>query len=450
MCRSIPQGGRRCAASHPAVRAALRAASSQLAQSVADAGADHPAADAYTQAQAWADQAREAARNGEEDRARQCAANAKQCGQASRTLLEDQDAPALYPDTAGEAIPDAPAPPLPEGRAAQALAGAAGVDDAPVVPRADGGQSVAWEQDGFAGSATVYPGDERNGGHPRARVVFTDLDRDRYEALANSPWPYQTEDGAVVYERLPADQAAQVIEAAANRKPGTPWRRHGLTAGVNRNTLDDDEAEEVEDESYGWAASLSGEEEHYINAYTDPDPCDEINKALYRRRPADEPIESLGVPLSEATAHVDAALERAPRPDQPHITYRGFVPPLEVRKADRVLEWAHANFKVGGVYRDRSYMSVSHCPDVAAGFSRNSWWSRDGTSGKTSHGVVFEVVSSRGAALASVSEFENQERERLLPRDSRFHVVGIRDNVRIDGQNKVVIQMVDVHDVPRF
>lgn len=450
MCRSIPEGGRRCASSHPAVRVAQRATTPQLGQSVADAGADHPAADAYAQAQAWADQAREAARNGEEDRARQYAANAKQCGQASRTLLEDDRAPALYPNTAQDTVPDAPEPGLPEGRAAQALAGAAGAGDAPVVPRADGGQSVAWEQEGFAGSATVYPGDERNGGHPRARVVFTDLDRDRYEALAKSPWPYRTEDGAVIYERLPADQAAQVIEAAGSRTPGTPWRRHGLTAGVNRDRLDEDDAEEVEDESYEWAASLSSDEEHYVNAYTDPDPCDEINKALYRRRPANEPIESLGVPLSEATAHLDAALERAPRPDQPHITYRGFVPPLQVRKADKVLEWAHDNFKVGGVYRDRSYMSVSHCPDVAAGFSRNTWWSRDGTDGKTTHGVVFEVVSSRGAALASVSEFQNEEVERLLPRDSRFHVVGIRDNVRIGGQNKVVIQMVDVHDVPRF
>ncbi|GLF98242.1 ADP-ribosyltransferase [Streptomyces yaizuensis] len=426
------------------MRAALRAASSALAHSAGAADGGHPAADACAQAQAWADRAREAARRGDDEDARRCAQNARQCGDATRALLENRDAAAPYP-AAGEPVSG-----LAEGRAAQALAGAAGAGDVPVVARADGGQSVAWSQDGFAGSATIYPGDERNGHHPRARVVFTDLDRDRYEALANSPWPYRTEDGAVVYERLPADQAAQVIEAAAGRRPGTPWRRHGLTAGINRDPMDEYEAEEIEDESYSWSQSLSGQEEDYINAYTASEPCDEINRALYRQRSPEEPVPSLGVPLREVTAHLDAALERAPRPDQPHVTYRGFVPPLEVRKADRVLEWAHANFTVGGVYRDRSYMSVSHCPDVAAGFSRNSWWTKDGSNGKTSHGVVFEVVSSRGAALAAVSEFENQERERLLPRDSVFHVVGIRDNVRIGGQNKVVIQMVDVHDVRRF
>ncbi|MER0476994.1 ADP-ribosyltransferase [Streptomyces sp. Edi2] len=336
----------------------------------------------------------------------------------------------------------------PEGRSARVLAGAAGADDATVVRRGDGGQSVAWSQDGFAGSATVYPGDDEDGGHPHARVVFTDLDRDRYQALADSPWSYRTEDGKVIYDRLPADQAEQVIEAAANRQPGTPWRRHRLTAAISRHKLDWEEAEELEDESFRWSQALTDDQEKYVTGYTEDD-YTEVNKHLYEGRSPDEKVKGMSVPLREVTTHLDAGLEHAKRPEQPHITYRGYTPPLEVRKADRVLEWAHENFKVGGVYRDPSYMSVSHCPDIAAGFSKNKWWDSSGDSGTTSHGVVFEIVSSRGAPVAAVSYWDNEERERLMPRGSTFHVVGIQENVQIDKQNKVVIQMVDVHDVPR-
>jgi len=218
---------------------------------------------------------------------------------------------------------------------------------------------------------------------------------------------------------------------------------------MNRDRLSEEEAEELEDESFRWSQSLTDKEETYAKGYTEDDYY-EVNQHLYKGKSPDETVKGMTVPLREVTDNLDAALDHARQPDSPHITYRGYTPPSEVRKADRVLEWAHANFQVGGVYQDPSYMSVSHCPNVAAGFSKNKWWDSNGSSGVTTHGVVFEIVSSRGAPVAAVSYWGNEERERLMPRGSTFHVVGIQDNVTIGGQNKVVIQMVDVHDVPRF
>ncbi|MFE6272201.1 ADP-ribosyltransferase [Streptomyces goshikiensis] len=421
----------------------------ELVQEVAFTEPGHPAEQALDQGQLWVKRAREAARDGDDDRAREYAENAQACGRASRELLDDPDSDVAFPvvEESGEQAGNWQR--LPEGRAAKALGSAAGADDAHVVARGDGGQTVAWSKDGFAGAATVFPGDEDDGGHPHARVVLTDLDEDRYQALADSPWPYRTEDGSVIYDRLPADQAEQVLAAARTGEPGKPWARHGLTAGRNRDVLDEDDAEKLEDESFRWSQSLSDKEEEYVGEYTGH-AFGEINSHLYTGKSPDETVGTVSAPLYEVTTHLDSAIARARRPDGPHRTFRGYNPPVEVLKEDRVVEWVHENYQVGGTYRDPSYMSVSHCPEVAAGFAKNKWHdTRTGEVGKASHNVVFEIVSSRGAAVAAVSAWDNVERERLMPRGSTFHVVGIQENVRIDGDNKVLIQMVDVHDVPR-
>ncbi|MFG2211960.1 hypothetical protein [Streptomyces sp. NPDC048638] len=94
-------------------------------------------------------------------------------------------------------------------------------------------------------------------------------------------------------------------------------------------------------------------------------------------------------------------------------------------------------------------MSVSHCPQVASGFTERSW-SSDGEWGTADHGVVFETVSRRGAAVAHISEFDNAERERLMPRGSEFVVVGVHENVRVAGTPCVVIQLADVNESKRY
>ncbi|GLF98240.1 ADP-ribosyltransferase [Streptomyces yaizuensis] len=471
MCRSLAAGGRRCTTSHPAVRSAARAASAELGRHVEAAGPGHPAAVAYSQAQTWADRTKQAAEGGDEDRAREYAGYTRQSAEASRALLARPGAaasrppvdprlafalgPARAPDDEPPAggIRPAELPEFPEHvRAASALAQASGAGTgAKFIPREDGGQSVAWGQSGYCGVATVYAGDD--GEHPRARLVFSSLDRDRYEALAASPWPYRVEDdGSVVYDRVPVDQAEKILHAARTGQAGKPWERHGLGGGQDREMLATGRATALVPESKAWAAGLSPEEKRWVANYTGDSYYQHINQHLQSGRSLDEDlyIREQVVAVRTMTGPIDSALSKAGSSGELHTTYRGYTPPAEAREKDRVDAWVRSTFQVGQDYRDDSYMSVSHCPAVAAGFSQRFWANpRTGRDGNARHRVVFEIVSSRGAAVAAVGVQGNGERERLMPRGASYRVVGIQQDVKVDGHNCMVVQMVDTKDIPR-
>jgi hypothetical protein len=153
--------------------------------------------------------------------------------------------------------------------------------------------------------------------------------------------------------------------------------------------------------------------------------------------------------MAAVTQNLDSAIDAAGTSEKPHRTYRGFTPPLEVRKENRVASWVRERFAVGGRYRDESYMSVSHDPHVAAGFTHTSW-SEGWESGRADYGVVFEAVTRRGAALAGISVFGNAERERLMPRGANWTVVGVQEGVSIGGKKHMVVQLLDTQDTPRY
>ncbi|MGW2686441.1 hypothetical protein ACWC6I_25205 [Streptomyces sp. NPDC001414] len=469
MCRSKSKGGRRCTASHPAVRSAQRAASSALAQSVADAGTGHPAQEAFDSAREWADRARLAAEAGDDERARRCAEHAKACASASREMLADSRRQAPYPPTTDPRSafamttprrpdPQPPAeewtaPPMPEYpehvRAADALAAATGAGGrATFIPREDGGQTVAWGGESYAGSATVYPGTDEE--PPHARVVFHRLDRDRYQALADSPWPYRVEGGQVIYDRVPADHAEQIISAAASGTAARPWERHGLSDARERQDLDRDAAGRLQEESERWAAKLSRPQREWTQTYTGSSAIRDLNGHLYRGEDLDKPAGTMDVPAREVIGHLDGAIAAAGTSEQAQIGYRGYTPPAEVLQSDRVAEWARENFRVGARYRDDSYMSISHCPRVAASFADTYWKVEGGPSGRASTGVMFETVSRRGAPVAAVAAFGNLERERVMPRGMNWTVVGVQEGVVVDGKPHVVIQLLDERESPRY
>ncbi|WP_327359721.1 hypothetical protein [Streptomyces sp. NBC_01304] len=465
MCRSTAKGGRRCASSHPAVRAARRA-SARLAQSVAGADAGHPARAAYEQTQVWAARTREAAEAGDDEKAKLYAEQAKQSAAATRGLMTGAPPPSASPPVdprlafaLGPRPDDPPAgdgwgvpqsPEYPEHvRAAAAFAQASGVGgNATFLPRQDGGQTVAWSDDRFAGAATVYPGSD--GEPPYARVVVTRLDQDGYQALADSPWPYRVEHGHVVYDRVPADHAEQIVTAARTGQAGRPWERHGFSSAGYRDELDDQRADALVPESAAWAASLNAAQQHWTATYTGHK-YRQINAHLYTGRDLDQPAEGMSVPMREVSGNINSAIRAAGVAETPHHTYRGFTPPLEARKANRVAEWARANFPAGTDYQDKSFMSSSHCPNVAANpyFARTEWDDGD-EYGEADHAVVFELVSRKGAAVAQLSNYGNDERERLHESGSKWVSVGVQENVRIDGRDCVVIRLVDRDELRRF
>ncbi|WP_431983912.1 ADP-ribosyltransferase [Streptomyces qinglanensis] len=431
------------------MRSARRAASAHLGKSVAETG-DPAAQSAYANAQAWAARTKEALEAGDDDRARMYADNAKKCAAAARAYARGKQPKEPYPDAGDPAAVNAAPPPRPpeQTRAARALAGAAGIGGRARVlpPRADGGQTTAWNDEGFGGAATVYPGEGDD--PPHARVVFSQMDRDRYQALADSPWPYRTENGQVIYDRVPADHAEQIIQAAASRRAAKPWEQHGLSDTGHRDRLDKVTADRLVPESEQWASGLNDGQRQWVTTYTGHS-YSEINEHLYKGRDLDQPTDGTHTPMRVVTGNIDSAIAAAGQSQEPHRSFRGYTPPLEVRKENRVAAWARENFVVGSGYRDDSYMSVSHCPKVAAGFT-NRGWSSDGQWGTADHGVVFEAVSRRGAAVAHISAFGNAERERLMPRGSEFVVVGVHENVNVAGTPCVVVQLADVNESKRY
>jgi hypothetical protein len=450
VCRSKSKGGRRCTSSHPAMRAAKRAASNQLSETVAAAGEGHPAQDAFTNAAEWAARTKEAIEAGDDAKAAMFADNAKRCAKATRSLLRGRRPKDPYPDAADAALLQAPAPPPPpeEDRTGRALAGAAGIGGRARVmpPRQDGGRTAAWNDKDFGGAATVYPGSDDE--PPHARVVFHRLDRDRYQALADSPWPYRVENGQVIYDRVPADHAEQIIRAAGSRRPAKPWERHGLTDEPSRHSLPGERADRLNPESQKWASGLNHDQREWVKAYTGA-AYSSINKHLYEGKSLDEGAGWSSTPMREVTGHLDSAISSAGVSETQHHVFRGFTPPVEVRKERRVASWVRENFTVGSRYRDNSYMSVSHCPGVAANFTDTSWY-QSTDSGTADCGVVFESVTRRGAALSEISVFGNAERERLMPRGSDWVVVGVHEGVKVNGKTCMVVQMADAKDTHRY
>ncbi|MFE7485126.1 ADP-ribosyltransferase [Streptomyces sp. NPDC057552] len=423
------------------MRSARRAASVQLGKTVADAGGPD-AQSAYANAQAWAARTKEALEAGDDDRARMYADNAKRCAAAARAYARGKKPKEPYPDAGDPSAVNAAPPPRPpeQARAARALAGSAGIGGRARVlpPRADGGQTTAWNDEGFGGAATVYPGEGDD--PPHARVVFSQLDRDRYQALADSPWPYRVEDGQVIYDRVPVDHADQIIRAAASRRAAKPWERHGLSDALHRDTLDPTEAAKLWPESQTWAGDLNNSQHRWIKKYTGND-YQAINRHLYEGKSLDEPAGHLKVKMRTVTKHLDSAIDAAGVAETAHRGYRGFTPPPEVLAGNRVSSWVREKFVVGAKYRDDSYMSVSHDPAVATRFAKS--WGAD-------HGVIFETVSRRGAAVASVSKFGNSERERLMPRGMEWTVVGVQEGVTIGKRKYMVVQLCDTQDSHRF
>ncbi|MEW1760352.1 hypothetical protein AB0393_28060 [Streptomyces cyaneofuscatus] len=430
------------------------------------AGAGHPALGAYATAQMWEAKTRQAVESGEDEQAKLYADNAKLSAAATRTMLADRKQTPRYPNATADprvawAMPArapepaeddwgaAQMPEYPEHvRAADAFARASGAGGAATfVPRADGGQTVAWRGDDFAGSATVYPADGSE--PPHARVVFNRLDQDRYQALADSPWPYRIEGGQVIYDRVPADHAEQIIAAARSRQAARPWERHGLGRDRHRDQLHEQHAGALEPESAAWASTLSPEQHHWVSTYTGSR-YRQINAHLYNGHDLDQPAEKMDVPMRVVTGNINSAIRSAGTAEVPHRTFRGFTPPMEVRKGNRVAQWARENFPAGSRYHSPSFLSSSHCPEVAADeyFARSDWEDSSG-SGRADHAVVFEMVSRRGAAVAQVSQYGNAERERLHESGSDWVSVGVQEDVTIKGRRCVVVQLVDMNEVPR-
>jgi hypothetical protein len=149
---------------------------------------------------------------------------------------------------------------------------------------------------------------------------------------------------------------------------------------------------------------------------------DEAQKAGVEVKPQDN------ADMAGFVRMMDKVISLAPKPAEPRMLYRGIDPPSTAMGKEA--EWLKEKFPIGGIVSQKSYMSTSLEPSIAAGsFSL------------TENSVVMEILSKEGAALGvGQSTWGLQESEVVLPRDAKLKVVAVYQDVKY-GYTKVTREM---------
>jgi hypothetical protein len=125
--------------------------------------------------------------------------------------------------------------------------------------------------------------------------------------------------------------------------------------------------------------------------------------------------------IAKSIKVLDEVLTLADKPDEPRLLYRAMMVPFSIK--DKQMEgWMKENFPVGGVVSQLSYMSTSHDPHRLInnfGGVRNQH-----------RAIMFEIISKQGAVLGNgTSEYGSLESEVLMPREAKFKIVSVDENV---------------------
>jgi hypothetical protein len=174
-----------------------------------------------------------------------------------------------------------------------------------------------------------------------------------------------------------------------------------------------------------WAKSLTKEERKAVEEYS-AFSSNETNRYLYHdkfKQAIDEgnpDAYPATLPKSEIPAYRSKMLKRIELLDsafnkidnqQTRILYRGesFNIPFGQEKE----EYIKNNYAIGKVFERTSYMSTSSNPAIPTNFGGEA--------------VMFEIVSHNSAELAHLTRYK--ENEFLIPRNSKFRVVAVHNNV---------------------
>jgi hypothetical protein len=102
----------------------------------------------------------------------------------------------------------------------------------------------------------------------------------------------------------------------------------------------------------------------------------------------------------------------------------GYAPAERVPIVNELTDrWVASHYPIGTEFSDKAFVSTSK--DVAAAL--------DASTGKESGGMVFRILGGKGLDVGAMSRFAD-ETEVILPRGSRFRVVGIERQELTDWQ----------------
>jgi len=131
--------------------------------------------------------------------------------------------------------------------------------------------------------------------------------------------------------------------------------------------------------------------------------------------------------LKQEVKTIDKAIKLADKPKDNRIVYRGLVVPMHVKNADAG-EWVKNKFPVGQIISQKHYMSTTLDPSIALHKFSNA-------AGSSERKVIFEIMTKQGAPLTRVSIF-SEEMEVLMPREAKFRVVSVTENVEFKSHSK--------------
>lgn len=187
-------------------------------------------------------------------------------------------------------------------------------------------------------------------------------------------------------------------------------------------------------------ATITKQESEYKDVYNDiidPDEIDDEHPIGYRTRYVNDNGRT-DAHLEEITRRIDTALSHAP--GQQRIVYRGLSAGHKGFWGNTVAEFVQAEYPLGQEVKFDGYQSTSYNPDIAAEYA-------------SGNGLMFEIRASSGSNVTEISRFYD-EQEVILPRDSRFMVVGVHKNTTYrtssnDNKDKIrggitVVQLVEI------
>lgn len=173
---------------------------------------------------------------------------------------------------------------------------------------------------------------------------------------------------------------------------------------------------------------------HTVDRDTD-DPFEDVKKE-YDRIYIDDMDRSKKM-VNRITEKLDEALAKGPKIQR--IVYRGKKAGSKAFNGyENVEEWVDKNAKLGQEVKFDGYQSTTADIEVA---------SLSLYSGGYEPGLIYEILTPEGANITHLSNYAD-EKEVLLPRDSRYMVVGIHKNQEKNKyeQQAHIIQLVAIND----
>lgn len=142
--------------------------------------------------------------------------------------------------------------------------------------------------------------------------------------------------------------------------------------------------------------------------------------------------------LDFTTNHIDSAIDKGQK--RQRIVYRSVAAHSSLFQKNGVTaeQWAEQKLEVGKEIVFDGYQSATPVPEGMRSFSSDN-------------GLIYEILTPEGINVSSISSFSN-EHEVLLPRNARYMVVDVKNNVEVhideyaQRQNTTVVRLVAIND----